>query len=376
MVLRYSIFLFLKFSLTYFFLHCGMLFFRNKFFIRIMYMIRSISYLFKKIYFLNIFILTCSFGIVDESSIDSRLPDGLVLSKKLIIQMSDYFNFKELETVYINLYKLYPEFFTKNPKDFFPLKTKNDKIVFDFIDACFPLYEFFSEMQWGETGFPVSVGSLENNIKAMFLTPNSFDITKMEGNGVICIPGATFPSMLTRLLEAKKNINEKIKGIYFLVRENRENSKLSYETVKNIVNEIELKLGRKLLPDEIEFVSTHNKNEYEFAKIIQYFFDQENKTEIFLAKEDHSKYEKCLDFVKFAVSNFPELKNIIIVSHNIFTFYDKYIWQKVIGSSPFTLSVIPLGHTIPLIDKKNPEGVLVRFIRLSNLLLQMMKENF
>lgn len=337
-------------------------------------MIRSIDNYFKKFYFFYTLLFTCLFGAANRS--DVQLTDELELNRKFTQEMSDYFNLEELEVVYLNLYKLCPEFFIKNLQDFFPLKAKNDKIIFDFVDACFPLYEFFSEMQWGETGLPVSVRSFESNINKMFLTQNSFDITKMDGEAVLCIPGGTFPTMLTRLLEAKKNINEKVKGVYFLIRENRENTKLTYETVKNIINEIELKLERKLFSDEIEFVKQHNKNEYEFVKIIQHFFDQENKTEIFFAKDGESKYEKCLEFTKFVLAIFPELKNIIIVSHNLFTFYDKYTWEKALKGSSFALSIIPIGQNIPLIDKKNPEGLLVRYIRLSNLLLQMMKENY
>ncbi len=122
--------------------------------------------------------------------------------------------------------------------------------------------------------------------------------------------------------------------------------------MKNIVNEIELKLERKLFSDKIEFVKQHNKNEYEFVKIIQHFFDQENKTKIFFAKDGESKYEKCLEFTKFVLAICPELTNIIIVSDNLFTFYDKYAWEKALKGSSFALSIIPIGQKISLINKK------------------------
>lgn len=342
-------------------------------------MIRLIKNYFKMNYFFNFVFMFVSCIIraeVENSALNGRLPDGLDINKKLINQMNQYFSFKDIEAVFTTLYKICPEFFTKNPKDFFPLKTKNDKVVFDFIDACFPLHEYFSEMQWGETGLPVSVASIESSIRAMFLFPTPVDVSKLEGNSVICIPGATFSSMLARFLEAKKQLNDRIKGIYFLIREDRKNTKLSGERVKNISGEISLKLGRALRNDELEFIENHNDNEYEFVKVIQYFFDTENKTEIFFAKKESSKYEKCLDFTKFVVSLFPDLKNIIVVSHNIFTFYDRYIWQKTINTSSFSLSIIPMGYNLPLIDKKNIEGVLVRYIRLAVVLLEMMKENY
>lgn len=299
-----------------------------------------------------------------------------VEQKSLYNNLNVYFNTHNLENVYTFLFRMNPDFFVENPSNYFPIAEQTEENIINFINMLEPLNDFFTQQQWGETGLPFSVEDYRNNIINMFNTPKQSDQTTLQSSDVIYIPGATFPTMLSRFLYAKNISGDLDIPIFFGIRKERENTKLFYENVKNIIETIESKLKRNLTSDEIEFIHTHNNNEYDFVKIIQEFFDDEVISNIFFVSPEEDKYAKCRSFVRYLKSLDSEVSQICIVSHNIFAFYDQYIWQKALKNEPTSIIPLVIGFDLPLNDPKNPEGVLSRNIRMSTLLLNMMKQDY
>lgn len=305
-------------------------------------------------------------------SIKNRPQERAFKVKTLNGTITEYLNLSNLEKIYTVLYKKNPNLFTENSEKYFPLCEKDDDIVINFINTCIPLVDFFSQMKWGETGFPFSISELEPFIQGLFVLPYLSDSEVMKFADIVCIKGATFPTMLSRLLRTKKFLHSNIKGIYFLPKKSRLNTGLFYESVSHIVSTVETELGRKLHPSEIEFIEMNNENEYQLAKVIQYFFDTEKNTHIYFTN-DHSDYEKFVLYVKSYYSN---IKDIVIMSNNIFAYYDQYVWRRAIKNSNININCVAAGYDALLTDSKNPEGVLVKTIRMATLFLKMIRDNY
>lgn len=287
--------------------------------------------------------------------------------------ISEYYNTENLESVISFLYQNNPDFFTEDPTAYFPLDFSNQDNLMQFIGTLDPLYDFFDDSQWGETGLPFSVQSIESDINNMFILPDESDEEIIQNTDAIYISGGTFPAMLGTVWVTLNTLENQNTPLFIGVKKNRKNTNLAYEKPKNIVKQISEKLQRPLTSDEIEFIETHNDDEYALAKIIEYFFNQNGNITIYVHDEENH-YDKYKNFVNFLLNSGMSSGNLTVMSKSIFAYYTQFNWQKALKNENLPITINYAGYQIPLIDQRNIEGVLVRYIRMAILLLHSMKE--
>lgn len=286
---------------------------------------------------------------------------------------SNYINEKEMYIIIEDLYKKQPSFFNEDPREYFPINEYN---LEDFLYSIEPLANFLEPLLWGNIVFPLSINHLSSNFNNLFINRNESDNEKTQYSDIIIIKGGTYPAMKKELLYIKKIMAEtkEQKPIFLLANSSRINTNLYYESFDNIVEDIQTYTNRALSDEDLLFISNHLNNEYEIGLIIERFFDSENLKVI-----DFTHDPFLLNFKEFLKSCNYDSAKLLILSNNIFTLYQELRYKIHILNNPeffdVQFPIIFAGYNITLMDPKNPEGILLRKLKMLTVLLNLIIEN-
>ena len=318
--------------------------------------------MFKKTFFI---LLICLFSQLQVYSINSNDAYDFY---------SHYIDDNNLQAILSYLYEKQPGFFLDDPSFYFPLNRDN---IEDFFFVIEPLVNFFKPLLWGNLVFPFTVEPVSYNLDTVFLpSSNMSDIDKVILSDVIILKGGNYAAMKKQLLYINEILNQYNKNVrlFILTDSSRSNTNLYYESFDNIIVDIQSAINRVLTPDDLLFIASNLDNEYTLGLIVNRFFGSDN-TEVLDSPMD----PLLLNFNDYLVENNYSNASILFLSNNIFALYNELNYSinaldnySIIDSNfPVTFA----GQDIGLIDPVNPEGVLLRKLKMITVLLNLIVEN-
>jgi hypothetical protein len=319
--------------------------------------------MFKKLFFYILLSLPCSLFFFKEiKNIDEHAACGLY---------QDYINDDKFFAILQYIYQLQPSFFNGDPADCFPISPSN---MIDLFYTIEPLLNFLDPLVWGNIVFPMTLLPVADSFDELLKKSENTDLEKYNASHIVVIKGATYPAMKKQLLYVLNMANESglILPIFLLANTERLNTNLYYESFDYIVNDLQIDLGRSLVGDELNFISQHLSNEYGLALIINQFYNTNNNFTLVDVLSD----PLLNNFDMYLMNNGYDYANILFISNNIFGLYHELRYLLNTLDYPEDVNVnFPVtfaGEAISLVDPINPEGILLRKLKMVAVLYTML----
>jgi hypothetical protein len=247
--------------------------------------------------------------------------DAFCLTQEII-------SIKNIEKLYLYLFKEYRNFFFINPEEYIPV---TESSLCDFVIIADPLLRFFEALLLEDIFLPIPTTPQQEVITNLFnpdyleKSETLHDALCSDTRNIIYLPLCSYEDLLEKIVFIKKIYQE-------ISPENRQNKKLfiqilpenafikSKKDITEIITDIKKILG-STIPNQIlsELKKTSIKSEYDAIVTLIYILFPDDTVSIFSGQETPN----IMEFIEFLDDNNIEHNTVTIIDTSDLIYYSK-----------------------------------------------------